>query len=304
MKQASMTAQVSAFARAFHFTRCTISAFSDPIAKLLFTDEEFRQISEQMSSGISFFNPTFSGDSDEALRWIAENYLIPSPVGRSAFAEQALGIAVRIGATQYILLGAGYDTFLCRQPGWAKKLHIFELDCPATAEEKQRRLAQAKLPIPENVRFLPVDFSEPEWEVHLLQNTAFSRNSPSFCSLLGISYYFTSDTFEAILKALGELLPPGSSLVFDYPDALALGSQAGVRMQKQVLLAKAAGEPFLSAYSYTEMERLLERCGFLIYEHLLPREITTRFFGKINQNDPDHPIFAFDNVNYCLAVRK
>ena len=106
---------------------------------------------------------------------------------------------------------------------------------------------------------------------------------------------------SVLLAALGDLLPEGSSLVFDYPDADSGGAGAG---QRQTALAAAADEPMAAGYTYREMERLLEEHGFLIYEHLLPSEITGRYFSAHNQARPLHVMEAFPHVNYCLAVRR
>lgn len=98
-------------------------------------------------------------------------------------------------------------------------------------------------------------------------------------------------------------MPKGSSIVFDYPDEHYMTDDAGERAKKQVLLAKAAGEAMLSCYSYREMEALLSDQGFSIYEHLSPQAMTDRNFDAYNRANPLHTITAFDNVNYCLAVK-
>lgn len=107
----SMTALVSAFSRAYHFKNNAVRIFEDSIAGKLLSQAEYQQIADHMSRGISFFDPSFSGSKEEALKWITDQYLSPSPLGRAAFAETALKNAVRIGAKQYLIFGAGYDSF-------------------------------------------------------------------------------------------------------------------------------------------------------------------------------------------------
>ena len=300
MQQTSMTALVSLFARAYHTEQNPCPVFRDPLARQLLTDEEYRQISAQMAAGISFFAPGFQGTEAEALRHIVDHQLAPSPLGRAAFAEEALERAVAIGARQYCLLGAGYDSFACRQPAWVRDLQIFEIDRPAALEDKCLRLERAGLAVPDNVHFVPADLAQPQWRQNLLDSGAFRRRV-TFCSLLGLVYYLPRSAFAALLAALGDLLPEGSSLVFDYPDADSAAARAS---RKQEALAAEAGEPMASGYTYREMERLLEEHGFLIYEHLLPHEITSRYFSAHNRAQPLHPIEAFPHVNYCLAVRR
>ena len=299
MNDASMTARMCLFARAYHAETYGIKVFDDSLARRLLTDEEYRQMAGYLVQGISFFAPDFQGTAEEALAHVVNSQLSPSPLGRGAFAETSLERAAAIGARQYVLLGAGYDTFACRQPAWAKSLRIFEVDHPATAADKQRRLEQAGLVPPDNVRYVPADLAQPHWQDALLRCPGFSSEAISFCSLLGLVYYLPRQAFDALLAALAKLFPEGSSLVFDYPVR-----QAENGTQKQAQLAAAAGEPMQSHWSYSEMETILAKHGFLIYEHLTPPDITARFFDPCSRACPGRPISAPEGVDYCLAVRK
>ncbi|MHA7965854.1 class I SAM-dependent methyltransferase [Paenibacillus sp. CAU 1782] len=304
MKSRSLTALVSAFARAYHAESNGAKIFDDTLARQLLTKKEYDDISFNMSENVAAFEPGFVGTREEALRLIVDRQLAPAPLGRSAFAEEALETAVALGARQYLLFAAGYDTFAYRQPSWSKELTIFEIDHQATASDKQRRLLSFEKNTPANLFTLAADFNEADWAQALLGCPAFDRNQLSFGSLLGISYYLTPERFQSLLETIASIMPSGSSLVFDYPDEHTLTENAGPRAKRQVLMAAHAGEPFLASYSYTELERLLEECGWLIYRHLVPVEITTDLFGDYNRSHPEHPITAFDNVNYCLAVKR
>ena len=192
MKQESMTALVSAFARASHAAYNSgaeqIKVFYDPVARLLFTQEEYQQICRAMADGIGYFCPDFTGSREEALRWIVDRHLSP-PLGRAAFAEGALETAVRTGTRQYLILGAGYDTFAYRQPDWAQSLQIFELDRPATIADKKRRLKQGGIPIPPNVEWTAAELTDSTWSGSLQTGGRFQTDKLSLCSLLGLSYY-------------------------------------------------------------------------------------------------------------------
>lgn len=308
MVQKSMTALISAFSRAYH---CVINSennnekvFDDYLAKDILTKEEYQEIADNMSRGISYFNPDFKGTQEEALRWIVDNQLSPSPLGRAAFAERALETAVRIGARQYLIFAAGYDSFAYRQPDWAKGIRIFELDQPVTGEDKQRRIQVLMPEKPSNLYYIPADFTEGGWDKRLMASPAFNKNRISFCSMLGISYYLSRQNFVQMLDTVSGLVPKGSSIVFDYPDEATYTPNAGARVKRQLAMAGAASESMLSAYSYEEMEKLLSQSNFLIYEHLTPAEITRQYFSKYNKANPEHAITAFDNVNYCLAVKE
>lgn len=304
MKQKSMTALISAFSRAYHSENNEVKIFDDKIAKLILTSEEYSQISNSMSGGIKFFNPDFRGTQADGLRWIVDNQLSPTPLGRAAFTEKALQIAVSIGTRQYLILGAGYDTFAYRQPVWASRLQIFEIDHPVTAEDKRTRLETAMIVMPENVHYIAADFTKDHWHSAMTQNEFFDGNMISFCSILGVVYYLSRESFVEMISNLSTILSTGSAIAFDYPDENSYTEKAGERAKKQVLLASGANEKMLASYSYHDMEEILSDYGFLIYEHLTPIEITQQYFKTYNQANQFYPMTAFDNVNYCLAVKK
>lgn len=303
MKQKSMTALVSAFSRAYHSANNAVKVFDDSMAEKILTAEEYLEISCNMAKGIGFFNPGFVGNQEEALRWVVDNQLSPSPIGRAAFAEKALETAVKNGASQYLIFAAGYDTFAYRQPRWGSAIRIFEMDHPATGADKKQRLEEAKIAIPSNAHYMSADLNEDEWVRDLTGCGYFSRDEISFCSLLGISYYLSKKTFEQTIKSISGFIPKGSGIVFDYPDEVFYTDKAGERAQKQATMARMANEKMLASYSCGEMENLLVQNGFLVREHLKPAEITERYFKSYNKVNPGHAIAAFDNVNYCLAVR-
>ncbi len=303
MEEKSMTALVSAFSRAYHVENNNIKIFDDSIARLLLSEEEYFQISRSMAEGIGFFNPNFKGTKEDALRWIVDNQLSQTPLARGIFAEKALQRAVAIGATQYIILGAGYDTFAYRQPDWANKIQILEIDHPATGKDKEIRLEKAKLDIPQNVHFIHADITKELWQEALIDCGAFEKSKISFCSVLGVVYYLSKQELEKLVSTLSFILPKGSSIVFDYPEESRNTNIADERWSKQILLAEAAKEKMLASYSYKEIETILSRHGFLIYEHLTSQQMTEQYFKCYNQGNPAHPMSAFEHVNYCLAVK-
>lgn len=99
-------------------------------------------------------------------------------------------------------------------------------------------------------------------------------------------------------------MPLGSLLVFDYPDDDTYKDNAGERAKKQMILAEGAKEKMLAGYSCTEISEILDKCGFEICENLVPQQITEQYFEEYNKANENHKIKAFDNVNYCLAIKK
>lgn len=120
----------------------------------------------------------------------------------------------------------------------------------------------------------------------------------TFFSWLGVTYYLSTEAINTMLAALSELCADWSSLVFDYPDENFFDASEK-RVQNTIMMAKAGDEPMQSAFSYSEIEKLLEKHGFLIYELLTPDDIQRDIIDKAGTD-----MKAFEHVNYCLAVRK
>lgn len=255
----SMTALVSCFSRAYHVKNNDYKIFNDSLARDFLEEEEYLNISDNMRKGITFFNPSFNGTDREALEWIVNNQLSPTPLGRAAFAEEMLENAIKIGASQYVILGAGMDTFAFRQPNYAKNLTIFEVDHPNTQNFKTKKIKQLNWETPNNLNFISADFTNENWEEALGNCSNFSSSKITYCTLLGLVYYLTVDDFKKLINKLFSLLPDGSSIVFDYPDQDTFTEKASSRVQKQVAMANFSGEKMLAAYSYKEMENISSR---------------------------------------------
>ena len=298
MEEKSMTALVSSFARWYHAENNVTKVFNDFLAGSILTEEEKNQISYHMSNGIGFFNPAFEGTGEEALRWIVDNELSPTTLGRSAWAEKALSKAVEAGTSQYLIVASGYDTFAYRQPAWASGLRVYELDHPVMSKDKQARAQRMCSKKPDGLTYIPIDLASESLADKLCACSAYKRDALSFFSLLGISYYLPRDDFMTLIKDIADSAVSGSVVVFDYPGKHVYTEQA----RKQSMLASGAGEIMLASYSYGEINDLLSDCGFFIHEHLTPDEITERYFSEYNSASPTHPITSFENVNYCLAV--
>lgn len=290
----NMTAKVSCFARAYHYRSNKEWIFADTLAeKVLGTD--YDEIATHMSSGISFFSPGFEGTKEEALRWIVDNQLSPSVLGRSAFCERMLANEIRLGCRQYLIFGAGYDTFAYRNEN--ENIKVFELDRSEVLADKKIRL-QAREIDTSRAEYIDCDFERQDWQKMLYQGS-YDADAKSFCSMLGLGYYMTKDGFENLLCQSAEMLSRGSVIVFDYPM-----SEGSVETRTHEKLAAAAGESMKSSYTYEELEKMLERCGLLIYEHLDAKEMTKQYFKWYNTCHPERTIYAPKGVGYCMAVKK
>lgn len=292
----NMTALVSAFARAYHYRNSAERVFEDALAERMLTREEYDRISRHMTEGIAYFAPGFAGTREEALRWIVDHQLAPSVLARSAFCERAMDNAVRIGARQIVIYACGYDTFSLRTAD--PELAVFELDRPEMIEDRQARIARGGLRPVCRVASIGCDLSRPAWREALV-GAGFDAGKPSFGSLLGISYYLSGDEYASLIGGIASLCCEGSSLCFDYP---LTGGGAQSRRTRE--LAAAAGERMKAQYTYDEMEALLSKARFLIYEHMDADEATGAFFRAYNLRHPGCGMAAPAGVGYCLAVKQ
>lgn len=178
---------------------------------------------------------------------------------RSRYAEEHLAEAVARGGSQYVVLGAGLDTFAYRCPYPA--LRVFEVDFPDTQKAKRRMLAAAQIPVPENVSFVPLDL-EHHTLAEDLAGAGFDSSQPAFFGWLGVIPYLPLETVRATLAAIASL-PRGSGVSFDYalpPETLnAAGRTAFNRLAERVA---AAGEPFQLFFTPETMESELCSAGF------------------------------------------
>ena len=298
--KASITALMSSFGRAFHAENEEYPVFEDYLAKELMTAEEYAAVQKYMLGGAQFFEPEIDlakQEPKELLRRLVNVHIAPSPLCRAAYTEQALKVAAMTGTKQYVMLGAGMDTFAFREEEFLSKYKVFEVDHPLTQADKLNRIARVGWTMPDNLTFVPVDFTKDD-AVEWLIAGGFDPSVKSFFSWLGVTYYLSAEAIDTMLAALSGLCAEGSTLVFDYPDENFFEAPEK-RVQNTIMMAKAGGEPMQSAFSYRELEKLLEKHGFLIYELLTPDDIQRDIIDKAGAD-----MKAFEHVNYCLAVRK
>lgn len=298
--KASITALMSAFGRAFHAENEEHPVFADHLAKELMTAEEYAAVQGYVLGGAQFFEPEIDPakqEPKELVRKLVNTHIAPSPLCRAAYTEKALKTAVLTGTKQYVILGAGLDTFAFREPEFSSKYKVFEVDHPMTQADKRERIARAGWTIPDNLDFVPVDFAKGSLTERLIA-AGFDPFVKSFFSWLGVTYYLSAESIEKTLAELSSICADGSTLVFDYPDENFFDAPEK-RVQNTIMMAKAGGEPMQSAFSYRELEKLLEKHGFLIYELLTPDDIQKDIIDKAGAD-----MKAFEHVNYCLAVRK
>jgi methyltransferase (TIGR00027 family) len=201
-----------------------------------------------------------------------------SIVGRARLIEDLVEEKSGCGVRQYVILGSGLDTFAQRKPEVASKLRIFEVDQPGTQEWKKKRLVELGLGIPEYLRFVPVNFETGEsWWDQLISN-GFNPHQPAVVASTGVSMYLTKEAVMTTLRQIAKLAP-GSTLAMTFLLPLELIPEEE-RAQHQAVYerAKAAGTPFVSFFSPSEMLALARDVGFAKAEHVSTDDMIERYF--------------------------
>ncbi len=189
---------------------------------------------------------------------------------RSRYAEDQLARAARDGITQYVILGAGLDTFASRAQ-LAGSLQVFEADHPATQDWKRRQLAAAGMTEPASVTYVPIDLTVSSVTSSLV-SSGLDPARPAFISWLGVTMYLTGEAISRALADLGQLAP-GTELVTDYMLPAGLRDADGLAYADMVMPSTAErGEPWLSFFNPEEMSELLTARGFSAPSHLHQRE--------------------------------
>jgi methyltransferase (TIGR00027 family) len=261
----SLTALGAARLRAAHQVLDRASILTDPLAaRILGTDIEV---------ALEHADAHVSGPR---MRWFI--------AARSRIAEDALTEAVRHGARQLVVLGAGLDTLAFRTP-LAGRLRIFEVDHPATQAWKREKLAAAAIGVPETLRFVPVDF-ERQTLAEALQAAGFVAEERSFFSWLGVVPYLSEQAIFSTLAFMARL-PGGAEVVFDYVNPPASIAPAG-RAAHQALAERVAslGE---SLQSYFDTERLCAELGAIGFRRVAdidPARLAARFFPEAERSAP------------------
>lgn len=221
-----------------------------------------------------------------------QNWLEDSPLSRvlraslaarSRYAEDELHAAVKQGVSQYVVLGAGLDTFAYRNSYPQDALHVFEVDHPATQIWKRSLLEKAGISIPNTLSFSPVNFEMQTLEDGL-RRTGFDTSKCAFFSWLGVTMYLTNDAISAMLEFVTSM-PAGSGIVFDYmisPSLLNLTARKA--FDGLAHRVAQAGEPFQTFFDPASLKTTLRDIGFGQIEDIDPEEMDARYFQGRTDN--------------------
>lgn len=297
--QSSLTAMITAYVRAYHAMHGTPKIFDDFLAYRLFKEEERTFFGQNLAESLKFLNPESAElcpDQSTALALVMRDQTIG--VSRARYTEDNLETAVKQGVQQYVILGAGFDTFAFRRPDMLGQLQVFEVDHPATQASKRQRLAELDWELPEQLHFIPVDFTKESLSAVLKQSTYY-RQTLSFFSWLGVTYYLTRDVVLSTLRAIADIAPSGSTIIFDYMDTDAfIPERASKHIQRMQKIVQRTGEPMQTGFDPSTLAVDLENIGLRLRENLSPSDIEDRYFtGRTDGcHASEHVHFAWVTV--------
>lgn len=223
---------------------------------------------------VRLIGPQYQRDMERAMHTVGRDFRC-FMAARSRYAEDQLAQSYARGVRQYVILGAGLDTFAYRNS--FSGLRVFEVDFPATQEWKHGMLAEANIAIPGNVTYVPLDLEHKTLSQSLYE-AGLDAALPACFSWLGVVPYLTAEAFRATLRAIGQM-PPGSSVTFDYgfpPETLAPARR--LIFDRLAARVAAAGEPFQLFFRPAAMVDELRAAGFHRWEQVDHAGLNQRYF--------------------------
>jgi methyltransferase (TIGR00027 family) len=203
-----------------------------------------------------------------------------SIVARARFIEDLVVEQLDHGVDQYVILGAGLDTFAQRRPDIGARLRLFEIDKPGAQAWKRQRLIELGFGVPHWLRLVPVDFEAGESWLERLVSAGFGADRPAVVSSAGVAMYLTKEANAATLRQIAEALAPGSTLAMTFMPPFDLIDEAdrpGLEAAERG--ARAAGTPFLSFFRPAEMVALARDAGFKDAKHVPAAMLNERYFA-------------------------
>jgi methyltransferase (TIGR00027 family) len=201
-----------------------------------------------------------------------------SILARARFIEDLVLEQMERGVSQYVILGAGLDTFAQRRPDVGSRLKVFEIDRPGPQAWKRQRLIELGLGTPEWVQFVPVDFEADGWE-RSLAASGFDSRRPAVVASAGVSIYLSRSAIESTLRRVAALAP-GSTLAMTFVLPIEMADptvRPGLELAEKG--ARASGTPFMSFFTPAQILALARQAGFGQVRHVSAAELRKRYFA-------------------------
>jgi methyltransferase (TIGR00027 family) len=221
----------------------------------------------------------FSSDEEflKAIQAIPNPWLRVSFALRNRLAKDELARAVEHGTRQYVILGAGLDSFAYRQPDLVRALDVYEVDHPASQAWKRERVAVLGITVPPTLHYAPIDF-ERSTLTEGLTRAGLKRNEPAFFTWLGVTQYLTQEAVRRTLREVAALSTAEGTLVMEFIAPARTLSDEDAALSNSLAEASAkVGEPWLSFFTSEDMQEALTQAGFRSVEHFGPAEAFDRY---------------------------
>lgn len=264
----SETAYRAAMARARHQVLDDPKVFDDPVALRFLRPDDAGALKRKRGKG----SPLARG----------MRYAIAA---RSRITEDALHACVARGVRQYVVIGAGLDTFAFRSPYGSDTLHVFEVDHPSTQQYKQRLAQEAGLELPRSLSLVPVDLARDDaWKA--LEAAGFDAGAPAFFGVLGVSVYIDEGAWMETLASIAREAAKGSEIMFDYVvSPSTLGWLDRLFLQWTARRCARVGEPWVTYLDPEALPGRLRALGFSDAKHLNPADFAAKVRAE-HQLDP------------------
>lgn len=272
----SFTAIASAMIRAAHLLWDDApKIFEDPFALTLSGCKNELVLRERLDAVLAEFTAKFGDELAQAALQSARSAVVM----RSHYVEEELDQAIKRGVAQYVILGAGLDSFAYRRPDVSKVLRVFEVDYPATQEWKRSRLQELNVVTPPNLVFVPVDF-EKQSLTERLKDSGYRAEAAGFFSWLGVTIYLTREAIFHTLRTVASMAR-GTEIIFQYSPPGALLDEEGQQIQELFADRGASrGEPYLTFFEPAKLAEQVREVGFAEVWDLAPGEANARYFAN------------------------
>ncbi len=270
----SATALICALVRAAHLSWDEQpKIFEDTLAQQLSGCDSEAALKAQLDQLDAEVARTTNPDFALTLRRSVTNAVVT----RSRYLEDEVDEAVRQGVSQYVILGAGLDSFAYRRPELAKVLRVFEVDHPATQAWKRSRLRAAGIELPANLNLVPVDF-EKESLIDNLRMSGYRTDAPGLFSWLGVTMYLSTDAIFGTLRAVAALAP-GTEIIFEYNVPKDLVDEETQKILAAATAAtQARGESQGTSFEPAKLAEQVRKIGFAEVSDFGPDDAAARYF--------------------------
>lgn len=297
-------AEIITFARAYHSMHDDFKIFDDYLAKQILDPIRYSEISNQISSYIYMINPLkqlkYKKIRGRALKEMVHRLVAPMVLARDRYIEDLMNELIYENIEQFVIIGAGFDTFGFRKKTWLDKLTVYEINNSLILKNKLNRIKKLGWSVHEKHKFIEADINEKNIYKKLVEN-GFDKNKRTLFSMLGVTYYFTQDIFTLTLNEIKDISQKGSYIVIDFfNNNLYRCLKKSLKVNGLLKLLKNLNAPIKTTYSYGQLEKEFIQLGYDIEEYLCKNSIQRRYFKG---RDDDYS--AFENFNIlCVRLNK